>query len=146
MEITPVESVKKVETNGVSNDTKKLVTSSNSHSTKRKTEVSSRESQRKEERKEEPRSKDRKDQRVSTRVLTLRSFTISFCSQESPSSNKWERDRFDEGTGRFRDNADGEVSSLSNSSPSASQLGPDNETGTSNILIFWNSMIVYFMH
>jgi hypothetical protein len=64
MEITPAETIKKLETNGVANDSKKVVTS-NSHSSKRKTEVSSsRESQRKEERKEEPRSKDRKDQRV----------------------------------------------------------------------------------
>jgi hypothetical protein len=70
MEITPAENVKKVETNGVANDSKKVVTSSNSHLTKRKTEVTSRESQRKEERKEEPRSKDRKDQRVRTKVLT----------------------------------------------------------------------------
>lgn len=70
MEITPAETIKiKLETNGVANDSKKVVIS-NSHSSKRKPEVSSRESQRKEERKEEPRSKDRKDQRVSAEAFT----------------------------------------------------------------------------
>jgi hypothetical protein len=67
---------------------------SNSHSSKRKTEVtSSRESQRKEERKEEPRSKDRKDQRVSAKGFTKENVTkFAFFRSRQAATNGRETD------------------------------------------------------
>ncbi|CAB3360322.1 Hypothetical predicted protein [Cloeon dipterum] len=100
---------KKSEANGTSSDSKKLIvvtTQVGSKSSRKVEATSSRESQKKEEK------KDDGDRRTKER-------------RESPTSNKWERDRYDEGSSRHRDNADAEVSSLSNSSPTASRLSQE---------------------
>ncbi|XP_059482003.1 THO complex subunit 2 isoform X2 [Neocloeon triangulifer] len=106
VEVNTGEGSKKPEANGTTSDTKKVIITVSSHSgSKSSRKVETTTSQRKDD--GERRTKERRDQR------------------ESPSTNKWDREKYDEGSSRYRDNADGEMSSLSNSSPSASRLSQE---------------------